>query len=200
MPDPKEEKKSIFDRAVDAVSSRDEKAAAEKAAAEVNALKSSLAQEQTLRRQAEQKAAAAEQKAAAAEQKTAAVQKELDTTRQALASAQQAANSTKTTASAAEAKAGAAQSRLAAAEARVKQLEEQVRQLQEAEAQRQAAAEVAKTARKHKVAPGETLSGIALKYYGSAAREKWMIIYEANQATIGDNPNLIRAGSELIIP
>jgi len=47
---------------------------------------------------------------------------------------------------------------------------------------------------------GDTLSGIALKYYGSAAREKWMIIYEANKAMIVDNPNVIRAGTELIIP
>lgn len=52
----------------------------------------------------------------------------------------------------------------------------------------------------HKVAAGDTLSGIALKYYGSAIREKWMIIYEANRQTIGDNPGLIRVGQVLNIP
>lgn len=52
----------------------------------------------------------------------------------------------------------------------------------------------------HKVVAGDTLSGIALKYYGSAAKEKWMAIYEANKETIGDNPSLIRVGQKLNIP
>jgi nucleoid-associated protein YgaU len=52
----------------------------------------------------------------------------------------------------------------------------------------------------HTVAADETLSHIALKYYGSAAKEKWMVIYEANQDVIGDNPNIIRRGMELFVP
>jgi nucleoid-associated protein YgaU len=52
----------------------------------------------------------------------------------------------------------------------------------------------------HTVASGETLSHIALKYYKSAAREKWMAIYEANKATIGDNPSMIKVGQKLNIP
>jgi nucleoid-associated protein YgaU len=52
----------------------------------------------------------------------------------------------------------------------------------------------------HIVEPDETLSHIALKYYGSAAKEKWMVIYEANKEVIGDNPNIIRRGMELFIP
>jgi nucleoid-associated protein YgaU len=52
----------------------------------------------------------------------------------------------------------------------------------------------------HKVVQGDTLGGIALKYYGSAVKEKWMLIYEANKAVIGDNPNLIRIGAVLKIP
>lgn len=52
----------------------------------------------------------------------------------------------------------------------------------------------------HTVASDETLSHIALKYYGSAAKEKWMIIYEANKDEIGDNPNIIHKGMELFIP
>lgn len=53
---------------------------------------------------------------------------------------------------------------------------------------------------KHTVAAGETLSHIAQQYYGSASREDWMAIYEANKATIGDNPSLIKPGQELNIP
>lgn len=52
----------------------------------------------------------------------------------------------------------------------------------------------------HTVASDETLSHIALRYYGSATKEKWMIIYEANKELIGDNPNIIRKGMELFIP
>lgn len=52
----------------------------------------------------------------------------------------------------------------------------------------------------HTVAAGETLSQIALEYYGSGSREDWMAIYEANKETIGDNPSLIKPGQELQIP
>jgi nucleoid-associated protein YgaU len=52
----------------------------------------------------------------------------------------------------------------------------------------------------HKVVQGDTMGGIALKYYGSAVKEKWMLIYEANKAVIGDNPNLIQIGTTLKIP
>jgi len=52
----------------------------------------------------------------------------------------------------------------------------------------------------HTVAADETLSHIALKYYGSAVKEKWMLIYEANKATIGDDPNRLARGLVLKIP
>jgi nucleoid-associated protein YgaU len=52
----------------------------------------------------------------------------------------------------------------------------------------------------HTVTEDETLSHIALKYYGSAAKEKWMVIYEANKDVIGDNPNIIVPGQVLKIP
>ena len=52
----------------------------------------------------------------------------------------------------------------------------------------------------HTVAEGETLSAIAHKYYGSAEREKWMAIYEANKAVIGDDPNVIKPDQVLKIP
>lgn len=52
----------------------------------------------------------------------------------------------------------------------------------------------------HTVAAGETLSQIALKYYGSAVKAKWMKIYEANKDLIGDNPNLLQPGQVLKVP
>jgi len=52
--------------------------------------------------------------------------------------------------------------------------------------------------KKHVVASGDTLSGIAKKYYDDAGA--YMKIYEANKAVIGDNPDLIQPGMELVIP
>ncbi len=52
----------------------------------------------------------------------------------------------------------------------------------------------------HTVVAGDSLSAIAGSYYGSATKEKWMAIYEANKEIIGDNPSLIRPGQVLKIP
>ncbi len=52
----------------------------------------------------------------------------------------------------------------------------------------------------HKVVEGETLSHIALKHYGNAGRDYWMVIYEFNKDEIGDNPGMIRVGTMLKIP
>jgi nucleoid-associated protein YgaU len=51
--------------------------------------------------------------------------------------------------------------------------------------------------KKHVVAAGDTLSAIAMKYYGDANR--WKEILEANKDTV-KNPNAIRVGQELVIP
>jgi len=48
------------------------------------------------------------------------------------------------------------------------------------------------------VAPGDSLSLIAQKVYGNTSL--WHKIYQANQAAIGPNPNLIKPGQKLIIP
>jgi nucleoid-associated protein YgaU len=53
------------------------------------------------------------------------------------------------------------------------------------------------TTRFHIVQSGETLSGIAQQYYGSASQ--WRTILEANQETI-KNPDRISPGTKLIIP
>ncbi len=50
------------------------------------------------------------------------------------------------------------------------------------------------------VRPGDTLSHIALWHYGTAAQSAWVQIYEANRATIGDNPSYLQVGQVLNIP
>jgi len=49
----------------------------------------------------------------------------------------------------------------------------------------------------HTVQAGETLRGIALKYYGT--KERWEDIYKANRSTI-PSPHEIKLGQKLIIP
>jgi nucleoid-associated protein YgaU len=56
----------------------------------------------------------------------------------------------------------------------------------------------AQEVKKHVVVSGDTLSAIAKKYYDDAG--KYMKIYEANKAVIGDNPDMIKPGMELVIP
>lgn len=51
--------------------------------------------------------------------------------------------------------------------------------------------------RTHMVTRGDTLSSIALRYYGSSSR--WRFLYEANK-TIVPNPNQLTIGTELTIP
>jgi nucleoid-associated protein YgaU len=45
---------------------------------------------------------------------------------------------------------------------------------------------------------GESLISIAQRVYGD--QSKWKIIYAANRAVIGSNPNLIKPGVELALP
>jgi nucleoid-associated protein YgaU len=61
------------------------------------------------------------------------------------------------------------------------------------------AAPAPKVIAEHTVVAEDTLSGIALKYYGSAAKKWYMYIYETNKAVIGDSPNVIRQGIVLKI-
>ncbi len=56
------------------------------------------------------------------------------------------------------------------------------------------------TIAEHTMRPDETLSHLALKYYGSAVREKWMVIYEANKEAIGPDPAHVKPGTVLKIP
>jgi nucleoid-associated protein YgaU len=48
------------------------------------------------------------------------------------------------------------------------------------------------------VKAGESLSKIAKDVYDDG--NKYMKIYAANKATIGDNPNLVKPGQKLVLP
>jgi nucleoid-associated protein YgaU len=58
----------------------------------------------------------------------------------------------------------------------------------------------------HRVNPGETLSDIAIRYYGDPRETNWRKIYDANKEVIGGDPQAIRpgdpsrAGARLSIP
>jgi nucleoid-associated protein YgaU len=52
----------------------------------------------------------------------------------------------------------------------------------------------------YELMPDDTLSHVALKFYGNAGRDYWMVIYEANKDVIGDNPGIVRPGTVLKIP
>ena len=52
----------------------------------------------------------------------------------------------------------------------------------------------------HTLTADETLSHLALKYYGHATPPYWQLIYEANKTVIGNDPNKVRPGLVLKIP
>ena len=52
--------------------------------------------------------------------------------------------------------------------------------------------------RTYKVVKGDTLWAIAVRFYGNGG--KWQAIYNENRAAIGNNPNVLKIGTELVIP
>ena len=50
----------------------------------------------------------------------------------------------------------------------------------------------------HVVQRGETLSGLARRYYGNPG--KWRVIYDANRGAIGHDSNRLMVGTQLVIP
>ena len=53
----------------------------------------------------------------------------------------------------------------------------------------------------HTVTDKDTLSHVALKYYGNATRPYWMVIFEANKDVLGDEPpGKFYPGVEVKIP
>jgi len=51
----------------------------------------------------------------------------------------------------------------------------------------------------HTIVKGDTLSGIAKKYYGSSDRKYYMYIYNRNKDVIGKDPDKIMIGMKLKI-
>ncbi len=95
------------------------------------------------------------------------------------------------------------------AEANKARVEQAERYKAEAEARkaeheaRRAAEEAARAAAfigEHTVTADDTLSHIALKFYGKATPPYYKLIYEANKDIIGDNMNVIVPGQVLQIP
>ncbi len=94
------------------------------------------------------------------------------------------------------------------AEENAKRVEQAERYKAEAEARR-VAAEAAAAAKakeaaawigEHTVTAEDTLSHIALKFYGHATPPYYKLIYEANKEVIGDNMNIVVPGQVLRIP
>jgi nucleoid-associated protein YgaU len=56
----------------------------------------------------------------------------------------------------------------------------------------------ARPGRTYVVAPNDTLTAIAQRFYNNA--DLWMRIYDANRAVLGNNPNAIPAGVRILIP
>ncbi len=73
----------------------------------------------------------------------------------------------------------------------------ELRRQYETELSKQAETHAATEDWTHTVVPGDTLSGIAKKYYGDASR--WPEIHAANKGKIS-NPNLIYPGQTFVIP
>lgn len=180
-----DKKKSIFDKAIDALTDRDEKAAAaEKAAAEKSAAAAAEA-----KKKAEELKAAAEKRAAEAKAATQAKAAADKAAADKAAAAQDAAKKVIADRVAAEKAAAAkAAAEKAAADAKA--------------AAEAAAAEAAKKAvmAEYTVVAGDTLSALALRYYGNAGQAYWKLIYEANKDIIGSNPGMVRTGLTLKIP
>lgn len=159
-----DQQKNIFQKAVDALSSRDEKEAAEKAAKDA----------------AQQKVVAASAMAEAARQKAAA-----DESKKKAADAEAQMAKMKTDAEAAK--------HQAEVDERAAKLAAGLKAAGDAMLTKKFIAE-------HKLTSSETLSHLSLKYYGSAVRDYWMVIYEANKDVIGPNPALVVPGMVLKIP
>jgi hypothetical protein len=128
---------------------------------------------------------------------------ELEAARKAAAEAQAAAQQGAAT-NKAEAFAAytTAQSKVAELEAKNKALETSLNPPQPAQAAplKPMVAPAPKFIAEHTLEGDETLSHLATKYYGHAAKPYWMLIYEANKGTIGDDPNRVRRGMKINIP
>jgi septal ring factor EnvC (AmiA/AmiB activator) len=184
-------RKNIFQSAINAVSSKDEKAALETAAKEMDDLEAKLAQtsnqlsesqKQILKLQEEMRKAQAD--AAKAQADLAQSQKDLQAARSEASLAQTNLN--------------VRDQQLAMAKAQINQY--LTKDQAAAAAAQIAAAERSRIIAEHTLTPDESLSHMALKYYGNAGEAYWRVIYEANKELIGPNPSRVRPGMVIKIP
>ncbi len=166
-----EKKKSIFDKAIDAFTNRDEKAAAE-------AAKKQAEIEEIARRQKEAAMKAEMESAKAAAGKA---QAEAEAAKKALDDAKKEAEI--------QAKAEANNTAMIAA------MEAAAEKARAAAAAAKAAAVV-----KHVWTSEDTYASLALKHYGKFTEPYWRLIYNHNKDIIGNHPNAIRVGLEIEIP
>lgn len=172
-----EKSKSIFGRAIDAISSRDEKAALEEALNELEEAKKA---------------------AAAAEAEAARAKAEATRSDQAQSAAEQAITEAEKRAAEAEARSKALEEQIEKAR-QAEEREKAMAQQKQMDALRAAKSEP-KIITEHTLTSEETLSHLSLKYYGHATKPYWMVIYEANKDVIGDNPNRVHKGLVVKIP
>ena len=172
---------NLLDQAINLVTNRDEKAALE--AAKQHLL------------EAEQKVAELTRRAEVAERKVAELQSSLP---KAQAVSQAALAKMQTEAQAAKSYISQLEQRVATAETKAKLYDDEKLRTQMQAAT--LAAEKARTLATHTMTDKETLSDLALKYYGHATKPYWQLIYEANKEAIGSNPNQVRPGTVLKIP
>jgi nucleoid-associated protein YgaU len=52
---------------------------------------------------------------------------------------------------------------------------------------------------KHRAKSGDTLSALAIRYYGDASEPSWRKVYDANKEIIGGDPHQIRPGDPNLI-
>lgn len=176
MAEQPKKRKGLLDAAIDALTNRDEKAAAEAARKEAE----EKAQAEAARLKAQAAAKAAEDKAKAEEM---AAKK--------AAEAKAAAEKFE-----AERKAAAEKAAAEKKAADDKAAQEVARKYAEAAEARKQAAQVVK----HVWGPGDTYASLAFKHYGSIKEPYWRLIYDHNKDIIGDHPNAIREGLEIEIP
>lgn len=177
--------RNIFTQARDALTNKDEKEAMESALKEVDVLEDKLEAAEKNVASLNQRLMEATKRAAEAEARAAAAEKKLAESQSSGASSSAAKDT--------ELK--ELRSRLLAAESRLKLIDAR-------ESRETAAADAAAKAllAEHTLKADETLSHLALKYYGSGYEPYWRVIYEANKELIGDNPGRVRPGMVIKVP
>jgi nucleoid-associated protein YgaU len=173
-------KKSIFDKAVDALTDRDEKAAATEAEASKKLQAEKILAEAKKAQEARVKAeAAAKAKADAAK-----------------------LSAEKAKLSAEKAKVDAAQKdrQVKLAKAQKDQADRLSAKKAELEQKKLADAAAKAAIVKHVWTNEDTYASLAFKHYGSIKEPYWRLIYEHNKHIIGNHPNHIKTGTEIEIP